>query len=397
MENRHFSVRKDNQLQLYSIFGLTNVTANQIIMKKNTQIISALLLILIAFDSFADTEKPVIENKNADKTDSCWVINLQLQSIFADVTTATDDSSSLGNGLTLIASPLSPQGGAAVDTRFQGTTTVTYTATDPSGNVATQCIKYVVKDNSNQSKIGFQGEEDSAIIHVNSEWYSRMRYIDSMNNDLSLSLLMVTNLNTSIVGDYWVRYVLVDSKGDQKEKTITLLIRDLINPLVKGKNGGVVRIKPNDTFDPSDHISISDNYDSPSTLKQNLVLLFNDVNSREYGLYATVFQVTDSSGNKSDPFTLYTDVTDKAGIVDENGIRTRIFPNPVEKTLFIEFAESDKDLKINVLDALGRVVTVQLQETSNGYHIDVQNLNAGLYFIEVRKGNAMQREKFVVR
>lgn len=96
--------------------------------------------------SVADTTKPVIDHPEADKTDSCWVVVVQLRSAFVDLITATDDSSSLGNDILLIASPYKQDGNADVDTRFQGTTIVTYKATDPSENTSTQCIKYLVKD-----------------------------------------------------------------------------------------------------------------------------------------------------------------------------------------------------------------------------------------------------------
>ena len=93
-----------------------------------------------------DTQVPVIDNPNADKSTACWTVDVQLQNIFADVTSAADNYNSIGNGLVFTANPAASNGGASVDTRFQGTTSVTYTATDESGNVTTQCIDYVVRD-----------------------------------------------------------------------------------------------------------------------------------------------------------------------------------------------------------------------------------------------------------
>jgi hypothetical protein len=45
-----------------------------------------------------DLQKPVIANNGADKTHSCWIVVVQLQNIFVDITTATDNYNSLGNG-----------------------------------------------------------------------------------------------------------------------------------------------------------------------------------------------------------------------------------------------------------------------------------------------------------
>jgi hypothetical protein len=71
-----------------------------------------------------DTQVPIIDNPNADKSATCWTVEVQLQNIFADVTSASDNYNSIGNGLVFKSNPAASNGGASVDTRFQGITSV---------------------------------------------------------------------------------------------------------------------------------------------------------------------------------------------------------------------------------------------------------------------------------
>ena len=234
-----------------------------------------------------DKENPVIEHNSADNTYSCWRVVVQLQNIFIDITTATDNYNSLGNGLTLVANPSNSQGGADVDTRFQGTTSVTYTAADSSGNVTTQCINYVVRDYFTPA--GFQRELDTIIHRVNTLWTSTMRFIDSIDGDISSSILIDSKVNVSTLGEYDVNYTVTNSREKTFTKTTVVQVVDDQNPIITGKNDGVVKILINSTYDPSNYINLSDNYDAPSSLLDSLVILYNDVDASTVGLYRTIF------------------------------------------------------------------------------------------------------------
>jgi len=288
-----------------------------------------------------DLEKPILENTLADKSDSCWLVCVQLQNIFTDITSATDNYNSLGNGLTFQANPASPQGGADVDTRFQGTTSVTYTATDSSGNVTTQCINYVVRDF--ESSFGFLTRELDTITHrVNTLWTSTMRFRDSIDGDITRSILIKSNLDVSTLGEYDVNYTVTNSRGKTFTKTTVVQVIDDQNPIITGENGGVVKILINSTYDPSDYINLSDHYDAPSSLRDSLVILYNDLDITTLGLYSTVFRTTDKSGNISNEFTLITDVVaslSTSEIAASNPIN--IYPNPTSDNITIQMMSGE--------------------------------------------------------
>ena len=186
-------------------------------MKHIRNLIALLLLCFLSITSFADTVNPVIDNTKADKTDSCWVVEVQLQNIFADITTATDDSSSLGNDLTLVANPAAAGGGADVDTRFQGTTSVTYTATDPSGNVTTQCIDYVVKDYI-PPMIDLR-TLDTVIHCVGSSYIPVAATVsDNLYSESQISLVATSTVDGYLIGTYQDTYTATDAAGNISTK-----------------------------------------------------------------------------------------------------------------------------------------------------------------------------------
>jgi hypothetical protein len=75
----------------------------------------------------------------------------------------------------------------------------------------------------------------------------------------------------------------------------------------------------------------------------------------------------------------------------------KIYPNPTDKFIFIETLDNHKNVTVNLHDALGQRVNTRETATSKGVRIDVQSLTAGMYFVEIRSGEMMQREKIMVR
>jgi hypothetical protein len=290
-----------------------------------------------------DIENPIIKLNSAEKTNSCWIVVVQLQHIFVDITTATDNYNSLGNGLTLVANPSNSQGGADVDTRFQGTTSVTYTATDSSGNVTTQCINYIVRDF--QSSFGFFTRELDIITHrVNTPWISTstMRFIDSIDGDITSSILIDSKVDIHTLGEYDVNYTVTNSRGKTFTKTIVVQVVDDINPIISGKNGSAVKIAINSIFNPANYLLLYDNYYDSVDLSDSLFILYNDLDITTLGLYSTVFILTDKSGNISNEFTLIIEVVaslSTSKLAASNPIN--IYPNPTSDNITIQMMSGE--------------------------------------------------------
>ena len=352
-----------------------------------------------------DTEVPTINNVVADKTNAAlWTVEVQLQSIFVDVTTASDNYNSLSNKLTFSANPASPQGGAAVDTRFQGTTSVTYTATDESGNTTTQDVDYVVKDYV--PPVIDLRTLDVTYHPVNTPYTPvSATAADNLYNTTQISLTQSSNVNPYVLGTYADTYTATDAAGNVSTKIRTVHVVDQESPIIAGKVGGVLRVGVGSSFDITDYLLFSDNYDAPADLKSNITLLYNDINTWEKGFYSAVFATTDNSGNKSNEFTIYVDVNYEyfpvKGSVSDLSLENMltVSPNPTTGLFNINVnLPENEEIAINVFNAMGQeVVSVANGEINRGtYAVDLTNNANGIYYVKMTINGTVLTKKVVL-
>ena len=351
-----------------------------------------------------DTELPVIENPSADKSSACWVVEVQLQNIFADITSATDNYNDLTNGLTFTANPASPQGGAAVDTRFQGTTSVIYTATDESGNIATQCIDYVVKD---YIAPDIDLRTLDVINHRVNTPYTPVAATasDNLYSSSQISLTTTSNVDAFVLGVYQDTYTATDAAGNVSTKVRTVNVIDDLNPKITGKSGGVIKLGVGSQVDVINYINFSDNYDSPTDLRNNHTLIYNSVNLQEAGLYTAVFQTTDNSGNESDEYTLYVDVSHdyavKTNSVEDLSLEDMlsVAPNPTTGIVNINVNLPENEvINIAIYNTMGQeVVNVKNGKISNGtYTVSLDNQTNGIYYVRMSLKGSIVTKKVIL-
>ncbi|MBT8448726.1 MAG: DUF5011 domain-containing protein [Gammaproteobacteria bacterium] len=353
-----------------------------------------------------DTELPVIDNASADKTSQApvWVVEVQLQDIFVDVTTVSDNYNSIGNNLSFGADPVSPQGGADVDTRYQGTTSVTYTAIDESGNTATQVIKYVVKDIV-PPVIDLHTLDE--IYHpVNTPYTpTDATASDNLFNSTQISLTESSDVNPFVLGTYADTYVATDAAGNASTKVRTVYVVDNENPVITGKNGGVIRAGCGSSFNAIDYLLFSDNYDAPSDLIANSVLVHNDINLYEEGFYSATFKTSDNSGNESKEFIIYVEVdcdyyqitNSVTDLTLENMLN--ISPNPTNGIFNINVTlPENEEITLNVFNAVGQqIVAVANGAISEGsYAVDITNQANGVYYVQMSVQGTIITKKVVL-
>ncbi|MBI3512101.1 MAG: T9SS type A sorting domain-containing protein [Bacteroidetes bacterium] len=84
------------------------------------------------------------------------------------------------------------------------------------------------------------------------------------------------------------------------------------------------------------------------------------------------------------------------GVIENNSANFsfRIFPNPALNEFVVELPANISFANIRIYNSIGEICfAAQTANTTN--HIDVTDLSAGLYFVEVRSGNSVAREKLV--
>ncbi len=351
-----------------------------------------------------DTELPVIANAKADITTTPWTVEIQLQSIFVDITVATDNYNSLGNKLIFTADPASPQGGAAVDTRYQGTTTVTYRATDESGNQTTQIIDYVVKDYL-PPVINLHTLD--VVSHPVNTPYTPISASasDNLYDNTQISLTQTSNVNPYKLGTYQDTYTATDAAGNVSSKVRTVNVVDNENPVITGKAGGVLRVGVGSQFNAQDFVLFSDNYDAPADLINNHTLVYNDINVYQEGTYSAVFRTVDNSGNESEEFVLYVrvnyDYFPLTGSVADLSLENilNVSPNPTSGLFNINVnLPENEDIAINVYNAVGQ----QVMEVENGniskgsYAVDITNQANGIYYVQMNVQGTIITKKVVL-
>ena len=84
-------------------------------------------------------------------------------------------------------------------------------------------------------------------------------------------------------------------------------------------------------------------------------------------------------------------------ILEDDSYIAKIYPNPVNETLFIEFQEQEKRqyFELKITNNLGQVV-IQKKVLGIGIHrIDMGNMNTGLYHVHVRSEQVNQTFKLI--
>lgn len=95
------------------------------------------------------------------------------------------------------------------------------------------------------------------------------------------------------------------------------------------------------------------------------------------------------SSNSADVYTNYTSL----GLNDfEQETVISLFPNPASTTLNLRLPNNVIIEKIIIVDAMGKIV---LEQYNNANEINVENLNSGIYLIQVYSGDEKFQSKFI--
>ncbi|MCB0733529.1 MAG: DUF5011 domain-containing protein [Flavobacteriales bacterium] len=335
---------------------------------------------------------PTIDNDEKIKVNDRWVVNVQLQSVFVDRTVPNDNynNGTFGPMFDYVISPSNAQGEADVDTRVKSTTTVTYVATDESGNATTLVIDYVVEDYV--APVINLNTLDTVYHSVNAKYTPVEPSVsDNLYDNTQVSLTRSTNVNPYILGLYTDTYTATDASGNVTVRKRWVRVYDGEKPVISGKFGPIARLGLFSSVALTDYLKMSDNYDGPTDLFSNVKVVYNDVNFYEEGIYAAVFETSDKSGNVSAPFTLIVEVS-RAYItqssveeINSENLMT-VYPNPSNGVFNIKVdLPSNEMVNLGVYDMLGNKVTDVVNDhlQKGTYTIDLHDAASGVYFVRM--------------
>lgn len=349
-----------------------------------------------------DVEAPVISNDDIEVINGENVVKVQLQSIFVDRTSVRDN---YYNGVNASAVELMMMAGAAgeVDTRFKGSYPVTYTATDGSGNMATPLVvNYIVEDYiAPQISLNTL---DTVLHPVGAQYNSiQASVVDNLYGPSEISLRRSSNVNPFVLGLYTEVYTATDASGNVAIKTRYVRVLDNVKPEIKGVQGSLIKIGVGSSFDALSRLVMTDNYDAPSVLRNNVEIIYNDINTYEEGWYSATFQTSDNSGNESEPFTLLVHVSYDYGIVGVEEIEglnlLNVYPNPSTGVINIKVdAPSNEEVQIAVFDLMGSQVGAlnTVSGMNNNWTMDLGNYASGVYMVRAVVAGKVYDQKVVI-
>ena len=346
-----------------------------------------------------DTKAPVITNKEIQVIGGENVVEVQLQSVFVDRTEVTDNY----YDVMLVATP-GLNGEALVDTRVKGSTIVTYNVTDGSNNTASIVIKYVIEDyiapaiNLNTS--------DTILHSVNTPYVSvEASATDNLYDASQISLTKTTNVNPFVLGLYKDTYTATDASGNVSVRNRWVRVYDGKEPEIRGKNTDILRVGMFSSFASIDYLIFNDNYDNPTTLKSNAWVLNTDINTYEEGMYTATFRTKDNSGNLSNIYTLWVEVSRKylpigVGVADLTTDKlVNVYPNPSNGNFNVKLnLPSTENVTVEVYNLMGsKVMDVAAGNLSNEtFEVNMSNSSNGMYIVRMTVNGTVINKKIVV-
>ncbi len=329
-----------------------------------------------------DSQKPVISNTDADVNN---IVKVQILSIFIDRTKVTDNYDN-PIALNVTKGPATPDG---VDTRFKGTYTLIYNSTDVSVNQAVaKTYKYVVDDYVGPNVVL---NTLDTIIHPVNKAYNPVQAAayDNYYDNSQVSITRTSNVIFYKTGLYWDEFTATDGSGNVTIRRRYVRVIDDIAPVL---NGLPLNVGLWSTVDASEGLTITDNYDAPTSLRPRLKILFNNLNTYIEGVYAVTYEVTDFSGNVSLPFNhiinvnrAYPTIQGSVGNIGKDKT-INVYPNPSTGMINVSYNfATPENMDVNVYNSTGSLVSSinNIHGQSGVQSIDLSNEANGLYYVRM--------------
>ncbi|MBC1779872.1 immunoglobulin-like domain-containing protein [Listeria booriae] len=195
-----------------------------------------------------------------------------------------------------------------VDANQAGTYHVTYSVTDSDDNTTTKTITITVLTNE---KPVITAADITQKAHRSVDPMAGVTASDLEDGDLTANIKIIANdINIDVPGEYHVTYSVLDSDGNETEKTITVTILSNEAPVIHGQD---VTFKAGKAFDPMAGVTASDTEDGDIT--SAIEITANDVDPTVAGVYHVTYSVTDSDGNTTEATYTVTVLTNEKPVI----------------------------------------------------------------------------------
>ncbi len=277
-----------------------------------------------------------------------------------------------------------------------GIYTMTYTATDGSGNM-TQEIRWVIVEDNELPVLDLVGQ-DTVIVRVHYPYVEPGAKVTDNYCPSPIAWSVDSYPNTSVLGDYLLTYSATDCQGNEALE-ITRLVRVVDNesPVIYLNGLPVVTLQRWTPFNDAG-VSMSDNYYTESQLMDSLKI-DSDVDPNWIGSYSVCYRVTDPSGNRSNQVCRVVNVVENTTSVKDGVLgNTRVYPNPTSGKVTIELgAQAPEEVQVTVFDANGKAVyRSRMAQGMQNHVIDLNDLSAGIYSVQLSTSSGVRNVKLQI-
>ncbi|MDD4924772.1 MAG: DUF5011 domain-containing protein, partial [Dehalococcoidales bacterium] len=187
-----------------------------------------------------------------------------------------------------------------VNTAVVGSYTVTYNVSDAAGNPATQVVRTVsvtAASDTTPPVITILGNNPETVVQSAVYNDAGATASDNVDGNLTSSIVVVNNVNTSAIGTYTVTYNVSDAAGNpavQVARTVNVVAApDTTPPVITLSGLNPMNINQGTAYSEPGYTA-TDNVDGNIT---GNVLLTGTVNSSVPGQYILTYSVSDAAGN----------------------------------------------------------------------------------------------------
>ncbi len=309
---------------------------------------------------------------------------------------------------------------SAVDINTVGTYTVTYTATDLSGNVSTidrtvnvvdntDPILTIIDDNDLVTPANSYTEGGINYTYLNETFVAPASAASDPNCNGQLVNVTIddSNVNTAQAGNYSAVFTATDENGNSVSQNLTVRVgKEPVADFTFITTSNGLILTNTSTDGPTSYSWDFDNGQTSSAASSTAGVPTyspNDANFPTYNVCLTVRnRFNDAPFNKPES-TVCKTVTLTVGIADRLQLdaAVAVFPNPTNGVLNVEIAETEStNLNVEVTDVLGAVIASKELTKVNAKETVTFNLegnSAGVYFVNISSDNATISKRVIMK
>jgi hypothetical protein len=237
---------------------------------------------------------------------------------------------------------------------------------------------------------------DDNILLVNNP--EVLDYETEANRVFNLSFNASDGTN-SVSGEYTINVKNInDNAPVLEDQTVSLAENPTASDLVATLNATDA-----DNLEALTYSITAGNTDDPFEITNNTIVVktasvidYETVTDHKFTL---TVQVSDSELTTDATITVdVTDVEETTGIEDLLKNSLVFYPNPVQDQLnLIIGSEIQGDIKVTLVNSIGNTVKTEIFENQEEFKLDVSNLNAGVYFINIKTGETSVTKKIIIK